>query len=176
MAILTFSMNVSLDGYVDHTAFAPGPALFRHWVGHVAGLAGSLYGARLYGLMRYWDSDDPGWSADHLAFAAAWRAMPKWVVTSSAEPLGPNATRVTGDLETAVRGLKDRHEGEIATGGPILAHSLGTLGLIDAYHLYLRPLVLGQGTPYFAGPRPPLRLVSHDRVGEDAVRLTYVPA
>jgi riboflavin biosynthesis pyrimidine reductase len=60
--------------------------------------------------------------------------------------------------------------------GPALAHSLTALGLIDAYRIYLHPVVLGHGTPYFAGPRPPLRLMSHDRIGKDVIRLTYVPA
>ena len=50
------------------------------------------------------------------------------------------------------------------------------LGLIDEYRLYLRPVVLGRGKPFFAGPRPPLRLVASDLIGEDAIRLTYVPA
>jgi riboflavin biosynthesis pyrimidine reductase len=57
-----------------------------------------------------------------------------------------------------------------------LAYSLAGLGLVDAYRLYFRPVVLGRGTPFFAGPRPPLRFVSSDIVGEDTVRLTYAPA
>jgi len=57
-----------------------------------------------------------------------------------------------------------------------LAHSLTELGLIDQYRIYLHPVVLGRGTPYFAGPRPPLRLVAHDRIAGDVIRLTYVPA
>jgi hypothetical protein len=56
MAKLVFGMNQSLDGYVDHQEFAPGPALFRHWIEHVRGLTGSLYGRRLYEVMRYWES------------------------------------------------------------------------------------------------------------------------
>jgi riboflavin biosynthesis pyrimidine reductase len=75
-----------------------------------------------------------------------------------------------------IRGLKADLAGEIQVGGPDLARSLGGLGLIDEYRLYLRPVVLGRGKPFFAGPRPPLRLVASDRVGEDAIRLTYVPA
>lgn len=57
-----------------------------------------------------------------------------------------------------------------------LAQSLTDLGLLDEYRIYLHPVVLGSGTPYFAGPRPPLRLVPHERIGEDVVRLAYVPA
>jgi dihydrofolate reductase len=92
------------------------------------------------------------------------------------ESVGPNATLVGDDIETAIRGLKAQLAGEIAVGGPDLARSLTDLGLIDEYRLYLRPIVLGRGRPFFAGPRPPLRLVASDLIGEDAIRLTYVPA
>ena len=74
-----------------------------------------------------------------------------------------------------VRGLKAQLAGEIAVSGPELAHSLTELGLIDEYRLYFQPVVLGCGRPFFAGPRPPLRLVASDRVGDDVIRLTYVP-
>jgi dihydrofolate reductase len=89
--------------------------------------------------------------------------------------VGPNATLVGDDLEGAIRGLKAEREGEIEVAGPNLAQSLTELGLIDEYRIYLHPVVLGQGKPYFAGARPPLRLVSHERIGEDVIRLTYVP-
>jgi dihydrofolate reductase len=90
--------------------------------------------------------------------------------------VGPNATLVGGDLETTVRGLKAGLSGEIEVGGPDLARSLTDLGLIDEYRLYLHPVVLGRGKPFFAGPRPPLRLVSDDLIGEDVILLSYAPA
>ncbi|CAM5198530.1 deaminase [Bosea thiooxidans] len=176
MAKLVFGMNQSLDGYVDHLAMRTGPALFRHWIEHVRGLAGSVYGRRIYELMRYWDEDDPAWGAEQHEFAAAWRRQPKWVVSRSLKSVGPNATLVEGDVEAVVRGLKTRLVGEIAVSGPTLAQSLTELGLVDEYRLYLHPVVLGRGTPFFAGPRPPLRLLAEDRVGEGVIRLTYVPA
>ncbi len=176
MAKLVFGMNVSLDGYVDHTKFQPGPALFRHWIEQVRDLAGSVYGRSMYEIMRYWDEDRPEWDAAEHEFAAVWRRHPKWVVSRSLKSVGPNATLVGEDIEAAIRGLKARLAGEISVSGPNLARSLTDLGLIDEYRLYFHPVVLGTGTPFFAGPRPPLRLVSTDRVGEDTVRLTYVPA
>ena len=57
MAKFVFGMNQSLDGYVDHEEFAPDPALFRHWIEHVRDLTGSVYGRRMYEVMRYWDED-----------------------------------------------------------------------------------------------------------------------
>jgi dihydrofolate reductase len=90
--------------------------------------------------------------------------------------VGPNAKLIEEDLEAAIRAVKAEHDGEIEVAGPQLAHSLTELGLIDEYRIYLHPVVLGNGTPYFAGPSPPLRLVAHDRIDEDVIRLTYVPA
>ena len=66
--------------------------------------------------------------------------------------------------------------GEIEVAGPDLARSLTDLGLIDEYRLYLHPVVLGRGKSFFAGPRPPLRLVGSDLVGDGVIRLAYVPA
>lgn len=175
MAKLFFGMNVSLDGYVDHDGFSPGPVLFRHFIEQARGLTGSLYGRRLYEIMRYWDDDRPEWTPDLREFAEAWRRQKKWVVSRSLKSVGPNAELVTGDIGAAIGKLKDEVEGEIEIGGPVLAHSLGETGLIDEYVLYLHPVVLGRGDPYFAGPRPPLRLVAHDLMGESVVRLRYVP-
>jgi dihydrofolate reductase len=176
VATIVFGMNQSLDGYVDHDRFQGGPALFRHWTEHVGGLAGSVYGRRMYELMRSWDEDDPSWDAARRAFAEAWRRQPKWVVSRSLSAVGPNTTLVTGDLGAAVRRIKADHVGEIAVSGPELAGQLTDLGLIDEYRLYLHPVVLGRGTPFFAGPRPPLRLVASEAVGDGVLRLTYAPA
>ncbi|WP_026782606.1 dihydrofolate reductase family protein [Pleomorphomonas koreensis] len=176
MAKFVFGMNQSLDGYVDHTGFAPGPALFRHFIEEARGQAGSVYGRRLYEIMRYWDEEHPEWDAAERDFATAWRRQPKWVVSRSLTSVGPNATLVGDDMETTLRRLKEQLAGEIEVGGPDLARSLTDLGLIDEYRIYLHPVVLGHGKPYFTAPRPPLRLVASDPMGEDVVRLTYVPA
>ena len=178
MAKIVFGMNQSLDGYVDddHPEFRPGPALFRHFIEQVRGLTGSVYGRRIYEVMRYWDEDRPEWDAAEHDFAAAWRKQPKWVVSRSLKSVGPNATLVEDDLEAVIRGLKAERAGEIDVAGPELARSLTDLGLIDEYRLYLHPVVLGRGKPFFSGPRPPLRLVASDRMDEDVIRLTYVPA
>jgi len=176
MAKLVFGMNQSLDGYVDHMAFAPSPTLFRHFIEEAQGQAGSVYGRQMYEVMRYWDDDHPEWVAEEQAFAAAWRNQPKWVVSRSLKSVGPNARLVGDDLECTIRELKAERDGEIEVAGPNLAQSLTELGLIDEYRIYLHPVVLGHGKPYFAGPRPPLRLVANDRIGEDVIRLAYVPA
>ena len=152
------------------------PISFRHFVEHVRGLTGIVYGRGMYEVMRYWDEDLPDWDAEDRDFAASWRSKPKWVVSRSLKSVGPNATLVADDVEAVIRRLKAELAGEIDVGGPDLAQSLTKAGLIDEYRLYLRPVVLGSGKPYFAGPRPPLHLVASDLIAEDLIRLTYVPA
>lgn len=181
MGKLVFGMMQSLDGYVDGIAGGPtlpppGPALHQHFNDHVRNLAGSVYGSRMYEVMRYWDEDRPDWGDIERDFAAVWRAQPKWVVSRTLKSVGANATLVRDDVEAFVSRLKGKVDGDIDVAGPELAGSLTALGLIDEYHLYFRPFVLGSGKPYFSGARPPLRLVANDFVGEDAVRVTCVPA
>ena len=153
MAKLVFGMMQSLDGYVDLEMGPPAPAVVRHFVEHVRGVTGMLYGRRIYEIMRYWDDDLPDWDAEERDFAAAWRSQPKWVVSRSLKSVGPNATLVADDVEAVIRGLKAQLVGEIGVGGPDLARSLTDLGLIDEYRLYFRPVVLGRGKPFFAPGR-----------------------
>ena len=178
MGKLVFAMMQSLDGYVAGAPGGPqlpppGDALHRHFNDHVHRLAGSLYGRRMYEVMRYWDDDRPEWGAVARDFAMAWRAQPKWIASRTLRAVGPNATLIDGDVAAFVRGLRVQVEGDIDVAGPELAGSL--VGLIDEYRLYVRPFVLGGGKPYFAGPHPPLHFVAAEPIGEDAVRLIYVP-
>src|SRR6185295_2435453 len=178
----------SLDGYVDDAAGTlcmppPSPVVFRHFIDVVAGHAGAIYGRRIYEVMCYWDVDRPEWDVAGREFAAAWRRQPKWIASRTLASVGPNATLIRGDLHAFVRDLKATGDGELDVAGtrrsaaprrPELAAAVAPL--IDEYRLYFRPYVLGSGKPYFAGARPPLRLVATDRIGEDVVRLICVPA
>lgn len=178
MATIVYGMNQSLDGYVDHLRFpsSPQPGLFREFIRQTEGLAGSLYGRNLYDSMVYWNEDHEEWDDAQRAFAAAWRKSHKWVVSRTLRQVGPNATLLGPDIESEVRRLREDVDGEIEVGGPELAHSLAKWGLIDQYRIYLHPVVLGHGKPFFAGPRPPLRLISSERFEGDVLRLIYVPA
>jgi len=175
MAKLVYGLNQSLDGYVDHLAFRPSPQLFRHFIEDVRGLAGIVYGRRMYEVMRYWDDDRSNDEDDDREYAVAWRSQPKWVVSRTLKSVGPNATLVDGNVEAFIRELKATLEGDIEVAGPELAGSLTDLGLVDEYQLYIHPVVLGQGKPFFSGPPPPLRLVASDLITEDVIRLTYTP-
>src|SRR5262249_24248607 len=113
MAKLVFGMNQSLDGYVDHMAFAPSPTLFRHFIEEAQGQAGNEYGSQKYGVMRVWDGEHPERDGKEPPLAAAWRNQPNWVVSRSLKSVGPNARLVQDDLEGAIRKLKTERDGEI---------------------------------------------------------------
>ncbi|HKV24197.1 MAG TPA: dihydrofolate reductase family protein [Candidatus Acidoferrum sp.] len=177
MAKLVYGLNQSLDGYVDHMKMGPPPPeAFRHFVELVHGVKGLLYGRRTYEIMGYWEEDSPDWDADDREFAAAYRSRPKWVVSRSLKSVGPNATLIADDFEKRIGKLKAELGGEILVGGPVLAQSLAEAGLLDEYRIYLHPIVLGGGQPFFGGPRPPLHLVANEVIAGDLIRLTYVPA
>ena len=176
MARLVCALNQTLDGYIDHDApgIVPSPALFQHFTDEVRGLAGSLYGRIMYETMRYWDTDQTDWGDAEREYAAVWRAQPKWVVSTTLEEVGPNATLIQSDVEAAVRRLKEEIDGQIEVAGPTLAASLADL--IDEYQIYLHPVVVGSGKPFFAKARPPLKLIGNDDMGGGVLRLRYVPA
>jgi dihydrofolate reductase len=177
MAKLVYGLNQSLDGYVDHQKIGPpSPAAFRFFIEQTRSVTGMIYGRGMYEVMRYWDDDLPDWDAEERDYAAVWRSQPKWVVSRTLKSVGPNATLIEGDMEAAIRRLKAQLEGQIDVAGPVLAGSLTDLGLIDEYRIYLRPIVLGSGKPYFTAPRPPLRFAGSDPIADDMIRLTYVPA
>jgi dihydrofolate reductase len=180
MAKLIFGLMQSLDGYVAGPEGGPSlpmpdDALTSHFSAQLRGFTGSLYGRRMYEIMKYWDEEAAEQGVAGREFALAWRAKPKWVVSRTLKSVGPNATLVNDDLEGFVRKLKAEHEGDIEVAGPELAGSLAALGLLDEYQLYLQPVVLGGGKPFFSAARPPLRPVSSEQIG-DTMRLIYVPA
>ncbi len=119
MAKIVFALNQSLDGFVDHDhiAFQPDPVLFRHFIDDVSGLAGSLYGRRMYETMRSWDGDHFEWDAQEREYAAAWQSKPKWVVSRTSKSVGPNASLIEGGLAAAIRGLRLSMKGRLKLPG-----------------------------------------------------------
>lgn len=173
MARFVSSMNVSLDGYVDHDRMAPDADVFRHWIEAVKRTPNCLHGRKVYELMRYWESDQPGWGDAEREFAQAWRAQKKWVVSQSLTGVGPNATLISSDIQATVHRLKDQLPGQVDVSGTILTQSLADWGLMDEYRLVCHPVALGSGKPFFAGPRAPMQLTASDRIGDKVICLTY---
>jgi dihydrofolate reductase len=148
---------VSVDGYI---ASAPGSviglpmpeeALHRHFSEMQQRTVLSLYGRNMYEVMKYWDAP-PAESAEFShEFARAWQATPKVVFSTTLDSVGPNARLVKdrADVERTVRQLKAETNGEIEVNGAAFAASLVRLGLVDEFRLYMMPVVLGGGKPYF---------------------------
>lgn len=180
MGTIIYGMGQSLDGYVNDLEQTfpmgmPDEGLFRYFITRTQGLSGTFMGRGIYEFMKYWHDDRPEWDGPQREFAAAWQALPKWVVSTTLETAGPGVTLIRGDLDAQVRRIKAETDGVLDVAGPKLAGAFTELGLIDAYEVLLLPHVLGAGMPFFVGPRPPLQLVSSERVGSEAIRLVYVP-
>ena len=181
MAKLIYGMMQSLDGYIAGLERGPqlpmpGEDLHQYFNDHVRGLDAVIYGRRMYEIMAYWDEEHPGAPPVELDFAAAWVGTPKWVVSRTLKTLGPNASLLDGDLGAAVRHLKAATDGMLEVAGPELAASLSSLGLIDEYRLFLMPVVLGGGKPFFAaGARPELELIGTEQLPDQVILARYRP-
>lgn len=182
MGHVVFAMNTSVDGYIAGPSGgpddmpAPGDELHRHFNDLQRSAALCLYGRELYTVMQYWDTDDPDWNAVQEEFAAAWRATPKVVVSTTLSEVGPNATLVSEDVDTELRRVVSATDGDIDVGGPTLAATLTRLGLIDEYRIYQRPVVLRDGKSFFhAGTPIDLSLLDVEMLPDDTVLLRYAP-
>jgi dihydrofolate reductase len=181
MGKIIYALMQSLDGYIEGPGggsemSGPGEELHRYFNEQMRRLAMELYGRRMYEIMRVWETYDqePGVSEVEKEFAHAWRATPKVVFSTTLTEVGPNTRLVSGDIEAAVREIKAGTEGEISVSGAGLAASLGRLGLVDEYWLYLMPTVLGGGKPFFEAGLPlKLRPIGMERLPEDVVLLKY---
>jgi dihydrofolate reductase len=166
MRKIVYSMNVSLDGFVEGPDreldwSAPDEELHRFWNEQTRGVGTSLYGRRLYELMAaYWPTADEDPSVpDHVAeYARIWRDTPRVVFSSTLEEVGHNSRLVRGDAVEEVRRLKREPGNDMEVGGPTLAATLVRAGLVDEFGLVVHPVVLGGGTPFFPPLAEPLRL------------------
>lgn len=168
MRTVTYSMSMSLDGYVNRPDGSfdfsvPDEELHRFHNDRVREQTVQLCGRRVYELMRYWETDDDTWGPVERDFAEIWRAQPKIVASStlSAADLGPNARLASGTPGDEVRAIED---GAVGVGGATLAAALAAEDLIDDYCVFLCPVLLGAGTPYFApGVAQPALTLSEQR-------------
>jgi dihydrofolate reductase len=159
MRTVIYSMSVSLDGYIagpggDIGWTAPDEELMRFHVAQTPQIGAELMGRKLYETMLVWEDAERTWSgAEELEFARIWRAIPKVVFSTTLERVEGNARLAGADVAGEVARLTEAPgEGVVSVGGAGLASTLIKLNLIDEYRLFVNPVVLGGGTPYF----PPL--------------------
>lgn len=182
-AHIFYGFAVSVDGYIasargDIGLPVPEEALHRHFNEVQERTALSLYGRNMYEMMRFWDAppaESAGYAQD---YARAWQRTPKVVFSSTLESVGPN-TRLVKDkaeMERTVRKLKAETNGDIDVSGARFAASLIRLGLVDEFRLYMMPVVLGGGKPYFeAGLQLELEPLGTESLPQHCTLLRFRP-
>ncbi len=181
MPKLIYSMTASLDGYIADPDGAidwsvPDEELFRFHTRHVQEIGVQLCGRRLYETMTYWETAEEGsLDADQVAFARIWKALPKVVFSTTLESVVGNTRLATGGVGEEVSRLKAQPGKDIAVGGAGLARACMELGLIDEWRLFVSPVLLGGGTPYFPilDGRVDLELIETKTFGSRVVFLRY---
>jgi dihydrofolate reductase len=178
MRPLRYSINVTLDGCVDHTVMIADEELHRRATESIAQADALLFGRVTYGMMEAgWRHPQPGAMPDWTKpFARTIGAAKKYVVSSTLKSVDWNAELVRGDLGDAVRKLKQQPGKGLFTGGVTLPLALAKLGLIDEYEFVVHPRIVGHGPTLFAGLSKivDLKLVSRQEYGSGAIALRYV--
>ncbi|HWA18797.1 MAG TPA: dihydrofolate reductase family protein [Devosia sp.] len=181
MRKLRYSINVTLDGCVDHRVGVPDDEMHNFHAGNVARAGALLYGRVTYQMMEAWRPVARGEKADWVEdwmvpFAQAIDAAKKYVVSDTLDAVDWNAELVRGvELEAKVRALKAQPGNEIATGGVTLPLALAELGLIDEYEFVVMPRIAGHGPRLLDGltKMVDLKLVERREFGSGAVVLRY---
>jgi len=184
MRSVTYSMGVSLDGYIvgpDGDIIAvppPDEEVWRLVTDEIREVGVHLMGRRLYETMLYWETadQDPPLDDAELAWAALWKPLPKVVFSTTLSAVQGTARLATGGLAEEIGRLRaEPGEGDIAIGGATLAAEAAALGLIDEYRVRVYPLLVGGGIPYFPQRerRVDLELVETRTLSSSVVYLRY---
>lgn len=181
--LVTFSMSASVDGFVEDTdgGFdwgAPEPEVFAAHLDELRGTGVHLLGRRLYEVMRYWEGREEDQELDDAEreWARLWNALPKVVFSRTLTEVGPDARLATADLAGELARLQAEPDGsEIAVGGADLAAQAAALGLLDEYRVFVYPVAVGGGTPYWPAQAGQLERVDTWEFGCGVVRHRYRP-
>lgn len=183
MRPVTYSMSMSLDGYIvgpdgSFDWAPPDKDVFRFWIEEIRGVGVHLMGRRLYETMLYWETadQDPSLGADELEWAGLWKPLPKLVFSTTLSAVEGNAHLASGEVGEEIARLRaEPGDGEIAIGGATLAAQAAALDLIDEYRVIVCPVLVGGGIPYFARDerRADLELVETRTFSSGTLYLRY---
>ncbi len=179
MGLLTFALNVTLDGCCDHREMVANAEMHRYWTRVMDAAGAMLFGRTTYEMMEdAWPqvARDPRAKRSSRDWARKLEAKPKFVVsTTRREFAWANTHHVEGDLARAVRALKKATPRGLLVGSPTLSAALQRLGLVDEYRFVVHPVVAGHGPFLFPGLRPSLHLkfVAATRLKTGIVALHY---
>ncbi|MEU8700951.1 dihydrofolate reductase family protein [Streptomyces sp. NPDC048680] len=183
MRSVTYSMGVSLDGYIvgpdgDFEWTAPDEEIFRFVTDEIREVGVHLLGRRLYETMLYWETadQDPALDDSMREWAAIWNPLPKVVFSTTLSTVQGNARLASGGLADEIERLRAEPDaGDIAIGGAALAAEAAALGLIDEYRARVYPVLVGGGIPFFPQHerRVDLELVETRTIGSGVVHLRY---
>ena len=183
MRSVTYSMNMSLDGYIvgpdgGFDWSAPIPEVFRFWIDEIRDVGVHLMGRRLYETMLYWETaeEDPALGDAEREWTALWNPLPKVVFSTTLSTVQGSARLASDGLAEEIRRLRaEPGDGHIAIGGATLADEAAALGLIDEYRVVIYPVLVGGGIPYFSRreQRVNLELVETRTFPSNVVYLRY---
>jgi dihydrofolate reductase len=182
MRSVTYSMGVSLDGYIvgpdgEFAWTAPDEEVFRAHIDETREIGVHLLGRRLYETMLYWeDADRTSFDDAELEWAALWNPLPKVVFSTTLSSVRGNARLATGGLAEEIERLRaEPGGGDIAIGGATLAAGAAAMDLIDEYRTWVYPVLVGGGIPFFPRRerRVDLDLVETRTIGPQVVLLRY---
>ena len=157
MRSVTYSMSMSLDGYIvgpdGSFNWTPlDPEVFRFWIDEIREVGVHLMGRRLYETMLYWETadQDPSLDDSMLEWAALWKALPKVVFSTTLPTVQGHARLASAGLAEEIERLRaEPAQGDIAIGGATLAAEAAALDLIDEYRARVYPVLVGGGIPFF---------------------------
>jgi dihydrofolate reductase len=162
---LMYSMSVSADGFIagpdgDFSWTVPSEELFRFHTDRIRPLGAHLCGRRLYETMLYWETadQDSALGRDEREFAEIWQGLPKVVFSRTLETVEGNARLARDSVPEEVRRLKEEVDGDLEVGGAALAADCIELDLVDEYHLFVYPVIVGGGKPFFPPTQASLEL------------------
>ncbi len=173
---------MSLDGFIEDPAgnfdwSTPDEELHRFHNQRVRALGGHILGRRLYETMRYWETahEDPAATDYTLEFAEIWNALPKVVFSNTLGEVVGNTRLARAGIAEEVAELQRRSGKDVGIGGADLAAEAIKLGLVDAFQIFVLPVIVGGGKPFFPSldQMVPLNLVETRTFASRVVYLHY---